>query len=143
LVAPFKTQGNEKFSATGSSLKRKSQKADTFMVTSKFDVFFAVLIVAYISVVAVSLKNTILGKKKKKKRAKKSRSESSKSSKSRLRRTGKMCPRCKKTIDKRRSVCHHCGNKFDVAPGAEPHPDEVKAGIVQPKKEEGEEDGSS
>jgi len=120
------------------------------MVTSKFDVFFAILVVAYISVVGWYLKNTIFGKKKKKEKKSRSKSsksskssESSKSSKSRLRRSGKRCPRCKKTIDKRRSVCHHCGNKFDMSPGTEPHPDEVKAGIVQPKKEEGEEDGSS
>jgi hypothetical protein len=108
------------------------------MVTSKFDIFFAILIVAYISVVGWYLKNTIFGKKKKKE--KKSRSRSSESSKSRRKRTGKKCPRCKKTVDKRRTVCHHCGNKFDVSPGTEPHPDEVKAGIVQPKDQEEESD---
>ena len=48
---------------------------------------------------------------------------------------GKKCPDCAKVIDVRRTVCQHCGHKFKVKPGTEPHPDEVKAGIREPEPE--------
>ena len=99
----------------------------------KFDIFLSILVVAYISVLGWYIKNTIAVKKKTKKKRKNSRS---KSSSSRKRTAGKTCPECKRTIDKRRTVCQHCGHKFETRPGAEPHPEEVKAGIVQPSNDE-------
>ncbi len=55
-------------------------------------------------------------------------------------RAGKKCPDCGNMIDVRRTICQHCGHKFEVKPGTEPHPDEVKAGTRKPTAEPAEDE---
>jgi hypothetical protein len=91
------------------------------------DMFYIVLIMAYLIAVIWYIWSIINARKQKEvhkhtaHRRKRSRH-----------REGKRCPQCQKVIDRRRSVCQHCGQVFQLAPGVEPHPDEVKKGIVKP-----------
>ena len=41
----------------------------------------------------------------------------------RKRRPGKRCPSCKKIIDQRRTVCQHCGYKFESPDKTDPRKD--------------------
>ena len=98
------------------------------MASNLNNLMLAVLIVGYLSVMGWYLKSVMIKKKDKKK----SRKSKSRKSKSKHRIAGKRCPGCKRTIDRRRTVCQHCGHKMELSPGVEPHPDEVARGIVAP-----------
>jgi hypothetical protein len=45
---------------------------------------------------------------------------------------GKRCPSCKQIVDVRRTICQHCSHEFEIEPGVEPHPDDIKSGRRSP-----------
>jgi len=94
-------------------------------VSDKIYYLIIFLLVAYGLLIGWYLRAFFLSKKKP---AEEKSSSSSKHghSKNRKRRAGKKCPDCKKVIDVRRTVCQHCGHKFEVPPGTEPHPEEIR-----------------
>ncbi len=87
------------------------------------DIALIVMVIAYLMAVAWYARGAILAKKKKyeSERTYHRRKENEK----RKKRSGRRCPDCKNIIDRRRSVCQHCGHQFDVIPGAQKHPDEI------------------
>jgi hypothetical protein len=103
-------------------------------VSDDLKIFYIVLLAAFMAALAWYIRGTLLSGKSSSHRSSSSSSSSSGSSShrhhSRHRRDGKHCPGCGKMIDIRRSICQHCGNQFELAPGTEPHPDEVAKGIV-------------
>ena len=96
----------------------------------KLQIMLAVLLTAYGVIVGWYVRGIIVARRKsgEDKSSSPSSSDSSSSVKrKRSRHTGKKCPDCKNVIDVRRAVCQHCGHKFELEPGVEPHPDELKA----------------
>lgn len=98
----------------------------------KFDIFYIVLIVSYLIGVTWYLRSVLMERQEKKesKRSSHRSIEANGEKKSASRhRKGKHCPKCRRLIDHRRSVCQHCGHQFELDPQTSPHPEEVAKGL--------------
>ncbi|MFO8058460.1 MAG: hypothetical protein R6V10_14315 [bacterium] len=99
-------------------------------MASNFDIFYLFLLIAFAFGLGMYLKSVLPPLRKQEKSSdRRSRSKSSgrshRSSRG-SRHRGKRCPECRHIIDRRRTVCHHCGHEFKVDSDHEPHPDEEK-----------------
>ena len=95
-------------------------------MTDSNNILYLILLVGYLVAVGWYVRSTMAFR-----RAGGEKKPSSRGGGRRHKKAGKHCPECKEMIDARRTVCQHCGHKFDLVP-ADPHPDEVWAGIVPP-----------
>jgi len=95
---------------------------------------YIALVVIYVAAVGWYVVSVVSGKKKSHDGGTSSSghrsSRSHRSSTSRHK--GKRCPSCKQIVDARRTICQHCSHEFEIVPGMEPHPDEIKSGRRSP-----------
>ncbi len=96
-------------------------------MTYNFDLFYIFLILVFVCALVFYLKDIIPSMRAEKERSSRRSDRNGRRSSRSKRRKGKRCPECRHIIDWRRTVCQHCGHKFEIRPGRDPHPDEIES----------------